>query len=185
MFGPVYCKRLRMEIDLRWIGARPVLPAPFVWAPWADTVLEDHAEVKYRSFRGELDTRIFPNLATRDGCVQLMEFIREKPGFLPSATWLIVAADGCCATVQGVREEPGIGVIQNLGVLPEYRGRGLGRALLIQALCGFRQAGLKRGRLEVSARNRRAVRLYHDVGFVHTRTFYREFVAEPAVEYSI
>lgn len=185
MSHPVYCKRLRMEVDLRWIDPVPALPSRLVWVPWDDSVLHDHAEVKYRCFQKELDARIFPNLANHDGCVQLMELIRAKPGFMPTATWLIADSHGCCATVQGVREENSVGGIQNLGVLPEYRGRGLGRMLLLKALHGFRQSGLKRARLEVSARNRPAVRLYHDIGFIAVKTLYRELVSEPEAEYSI
>jgi ribosomal protein S18 acetylase RimI-like enzyme len=173
-----------MEADLRWPDAAPALPPRFVWVPWDDAVLHDHAEVKHRSFHGELDACLFPNLATYDGCVQLMELIRGKSGFLPAATWLVAAPDGCCATVQGVRDDVSVGSIQNLGVVPEYRGRGLGRALLLRALDGFKKAGLKRARLEVSARNRRAVRLYHESGFIATKTLYRELAAEPETEYS-
>ena len=180
-----YCKRLRMEVDLRWIDPVPRLASPFVWVPWDDAVLYDHAEVKFHSFHGELDARIFPNLASRDGCVQLMELIRTKPGFLPDATWLIAGPHECCGTVQGICEANGVGAIQNLGVIPECRGNGLGRALLLKALHGFRNCGLKRVHLEVSARNRCAVRLYHEVGFISTRTLYRELAAELEEEYSI
>ena len=65
-------------------------------------------------------------------------------------------------------------MIQNLGVLPEYRGLGLGRALLLKALHGFCRLGLMRGSLEVTARNKRAVRLYHRAGFNIKKTIYRE-----------
>ena len=53
-----------------------------------------------------------------------------------------------------------IGAIQNLGVVPAYRGMGLGRALVRQALDGFYQAGLRRAYLEVTAENSAAVQLY-------------------------
>jgi ribosomal protein S18 acetylase RimI-like enzyme len=169
-----YCKRLRMEVDLRWIDPVPDLPPGFVWVPWADSVLEAHADVKWRSFRNETDSRVFPNLANLDGCVELMRVIRGREGFTPEATWLISAPGECCGTVQGVRDTSGFGMIQNLGVVPEYRGLGLGRALLLSALHGFRHKGFKRGSLEVTARNKRAVRLYHQAGFVIQKTMYRE-----------
>src|SRR5438309_10608161 len=111
MSPPVYCKRLMMVVDLRWIDPVPALPGPLMWVPWSEAVLTDHAEVKFRSFQGKLDARLFPSLATRAGCVQLMELIRDKPGFLPEATWLIAAPRECCATVQGVRDENGAGAI--------------------------------------------------------------------------
>ena len=56
--------------------------------------------------------------------------IRRKPGFLPGATWLIACAQGYVGTVQGVMDQGPIGAIQNVGVLPDFRGMGLGRALV-------------------------------------------------------
>jgi GNAT superfamily N-acetyltransferase len=171
-----YCKRFRMHIDLTWIDPVPRLPAGFHWGSWADDAIRAHADVTWRSFQGELDAEVFPNLSRREGCQQLMRVIHDMPGFMPQATWLIDGPDRCCGTIQGIRDESGLGMIQNIGVLPDYRGIGLGRSLLLKTLHGFREAGLKRACLEVSARNRRAVRLYHQTGFIVGRTFYREFM---------
>ena len=66
-----------------------------------------------------------------------------------------------------------MGAIQNLGVTPERRGQGLGRALLLRALAGFQQAGLKQAFLEVTAQNAGAIHLYQQIGFVHSRTVYK------------
>jgi hypothetical protein len=66
-----------------------------------------------------------------------------------------------------------IGAIQNLGVIPTYRGLGLGRALIRQALEGFYQAGLRRAYLEVTADNASAIRLYREVGFRRAKTLYK------------
>jgi ribosomal protein S18 acetylase RimI-like enzyme len=78
-----------------------------------------------------------------------------------------------CGTVQGIEDRFGYGAIQNLGVVPEHRGRGLGSVLLMKALEGFRRAGLKRAYLEVTAQNDGAVRLYRRLGFVKARTVYK------------
>ena len=82
-----------------------------------------------------------------------MTEMSRKSTFLPAATWLLTGPQGYIGSVQGLREHGGVGAIQNLGIVPEARGRGLGTALLLQALHGFRQAGLKYGLLEVTARN--------------------------------
>jgi ribosomal protein S18 acetylase RimI-like enzyme len=66
-----------------------------------------------------------------------------------------------------------IGAIQNLGVVPEHRGRGLGRALVHQALIGFRDSGLDRAYLEVTAENQGAVVLYRSLGFRRAKTLYK------------
>ena len=93
--------------------------------------------------------------------------------FTAAATWLIAWEGGYCGTVQGVRERNGMGAIQNLGVVAAHRGRGLGSALLLQALHGFRRAGLGRGFLEVTAQNDAAVRLYRRLGFRCRKTVYK------------
>jgi ribosomal protein S18 acetylase RimI-like enzyme len=168
-----YYKRFRMEIDLNGAILTVALPQAFVWVPWDEALLEQHAEVKYRSFIGEIDAYVFPCLGDRHGCRRLMCEIRRKPGFLPGATWLIACPEGYVGTVQGVMDYGPIGAIQNVGVIPSYRGLGLGRALVRRALAGFCQAGLNRAYLEVTAENGAAVQLYRDVGFRRSQILYK------------
>lgn len=182
--GLTYFKRYRMEIDLPgrqfpWAN----LPPGFRVIPWDDSLVGVHADTKYRSFRDEIDANVFPCLGEQSGCQRLMAEIAQKPGFLPEATWLLAAVEEgrrreYCGTVQGIRDRAGMGAIQNLGVLPAYRGRGLGTCLLLKALEGFRQAGLTRVHLEVTAENEGAIRLYRRLGFVTVKTVFK--VAEVA-----
>jgi ribosomal protein S18 acetylase RimI-like enzyme len=168
-----YFKRFRMELDLRHPRPAAELPGGFYWLPWVESLLDVHAEVKYLAFRGEMDALVFPSLADRAGCRELMSAIRERPGFCPAATWLLAGRDGCVATVQGVIDEQGHGGIQNLGVMAAYRGKGLGKSLLLKALAGFVAVGVRRAFLEVTARNEPAVRMYRDLGFRNYKTVYR------------
>ena len=168
-----YYKRLRMEIELDGPIVPAALPGRFVCVPWEESLLADHAEVKFQCFRREIDAYVFPCLGDRYGCQRLMREIRRKPGFLPGATWLIACPEGYVATVQGVMDHGPIGAIQNLGVLPDYRGIGLGRALVERALTGFHQAGLRRAYLEVTAENNAAVQLYRSFGFRRAKTLYK------------
>jgi ribosomal protein S18 acetylase RimI-like enzyme len=168
-----YYKRFRMEVDLDGSLSPPVLPRLFRWVPWSESLIDQHAEIKYLSFRDEIDAMVFPCLGDRQGCQRLMREIRRKPGFLPVATWLIAGPEGYCATVQGVMDRGPIGAIQNVGVIPSRRGLGLGRALIRQALEGFYQSGLRRAYLEVTAENDTAIRLYREVGFRRAKTLYK------------
>ncbi len=168
-----YYKRFRMEVDLGDSLPTPTLPSLFQWVGWDETLLHDHAEVKYLSFRDEIDSMVFPCLGDRHGCQRLMREIRRKAGFLPGATWLIRGPEGYVGTIQGVMDRGPIGAIQNVGVIPAYRGFGLGRALVGKALEGFYQAGLRQAYLEVTAENSRAVRLYRDIGFRRSKTLYK------------
>jgi ribosomal protein S18 acetylase RimI-like enzyme len=177
-----YFKRFKMEIDLCQAPPLPALPAGYAWVAWDPTLLEPHADVKYYSFQDEIDSCVFPSLSNRQGCSYLMREICRKSGFLAEATWLVACADGYCGTVQGVRERSGLGAIQNLGVMPLHRGRGLGRALLVRALHGFIRAGLGRALLEVTAQNGAAVRLYRSLGFRCRKTVYKAVEASPTLE---
>lgn len=168
-----YFKRFRMEIDLRVELPRPTLPIGYTWVAWNELLLERHAEVKYHCFFDEIDAVVFPSLGSRSGCLTLMREISRKPGFRPEATWLVTAPDGPCGTVQGVRERSGFGAIQNLGVTPGHRGHGIGSALLLMALHGFQQVGLKNAFLEVTADNQPAIRLYRRLGFRCRKTIYK------------
>ncbi len=168
-----YYKRFRMEIDLGGPSDPPPLPERFAWVGWDETLLDRHAEVKYLSFRDEIDASVFPCLGDRYGCQRLMREIRRKPGFLGEATWLILSPEGFIGTVQGVMDRGPIGAIQNVGVVPAYRGHGLGRALVRKALGGFIRAGLRRAYLEVTAENSSAVKLYREVGFRRAKTLYK------------
>ncbi|MFO0969633.1 MAG: GNAT family N-acetyltransferase [Gemmataceae bacterium] len=172
--APAYFKRFRMEIDLQdGVPPAPPLPEGYAWAPWSDDICDEHGETKYLAFQDEIDSYLFLSFASRDGCLNLMRDIANKIGFLPGATWLIRHGSLGVATIQGVRDRAGMGSIQNVGVLPGHRGKGLGTALLLQALHGFRQASCHKSHLEVTAQNQSAIRLYHRLGFRRRKTIYK------------
>jgi ribosomal protein S18 acetylase RimI-like enzyme len=173
-----YFKRFRMELDLRGKHFAPVfVPSGYRLVPWDPELLAEHAAAKYQSFRDEIDADIFNCLAELDGCQRLMQEISLKDGFLPEATWLAVYShDGeadCCGTIQGIRATQKYGAIQNVGITPSHRGRGVGSALIAAALSGFQQVGLTRAYLEVTAQNDRAVQLYKRLGFRRTKTLFK------------
>jgi len=177
-----------MEINFRRTKLpEPTLPEGYEWRGWHPVLTEAHSLAKWRSFDGELDAQLFASLNTLPGCRRLMSDISLRRGFVPQATWLIVQPATefrtitPCATIQGVTRGWWTGSIQNVGVVPEHRGLGLGQALVVQSLLGFRKRGLKRVSLQVTAENGPAVELYTRLGFHHTRTTYKE-IARPAVE---
>jgi len=78
------------------------------------------------------------------------------------------------ANIQGLKLADDIGAIQNVAVLPEYRRRGIGQALVQGALQGFQRAGVQRVTLEATSDNLTAVNLYDRIGFTTFRVYYRE-----------
>ena len=183
-----YFKRFRMEVDLRRdspaVGPA-TLPPGYRFVPWNEALLDVHARTKFRSFRDEIDSVVFPCLGELDGCRRLMREIRNKRGFLPDATWLVAYGRGpegmlWCGTIQTVVATGGVGTIQNIGVVPSHRGLGLGTSLIRQAMAGLRGHAVVRGSLEVTAENSRAVRLYQRLGFRRSKTVYKTVDRSPA-----
>ena len=175
-----YFRRYRMRYDLRdGPTTEPTLPSNYHFAPWSPQLLEDHASTKYRSFRSEMDANVFPCLGDENGCSRLMKEISCRQGFVPSATWLIQFKDPCegrienCGTIQGISDQVDVGSIQNIGIVPNHRSRGLGKSLLNQSLLGFAKIGIKFVTLEVTSHNTGALRLYEKMGFQIVRTVYK------------
>jgi ribosomal protein S18 acetylase RimI-like enzyme len=177
--GLVYFKRFRMEYDLAQpLPPEPRVPESYALVPWEDRLLEIHAEVKFRCFQSEMDANVFPSLGDREGCRRLMGEIVRRSGFVPQATWLLqywpqeARKPEICGTIQGVADE-GVGAIQNVGITAGHRGRGLGTALLWHSIAGFKQAGMERVYLEVTAKNSGACQLYSRLGFRQTKVVYK------------
>jgi ribosomal protein S18 acetylase RimI-like enzyme len=163
--GTMRLHRHRMEIRLTGLPPLPVLPDNLLWVPWDDSLMGIHAEVHYHSFADCIDRKMFTSFADPSGCWYTLNQIRHKSGFLPEATWLIAGAPGACGTIQCIKEGWGYGSIQNVGVIPSWRGKGLGEALVLRALYSFVAYGLRKASLEVTAENTAALRLYLRMGF--------------------
>lgn len=92
----------------------------------------------------------------------LIELLCEKCGNASFLAFLCGSAVGYVLACM----EPGCrGHIISLGVLPEYRRRGIGRALLCEALKALRRECTGRVYLEVREDNEAALRLYSSIGF--------------------
>lgn len=185
-----YVKRLEMVFDYAKTSLPDaVLPDGFFWKPWAPNLPDAHAQIIFASFRRDVDARVFPTFRNYELCSRLVRAIASKTDFVPKASWLIgreaVDAFGrkhveYCASIQGLKKNDGtLGAIQNVATLPNARRRGLGKALVLKALAGFREVGCVKTTLEATAENSVAVRMYASLGFTVARVFYVEsFVDE-------
>ena len=81
-----------------------------------------------------------------------------------------------CGAVR--RLEPGVGEVKRMYVVPDARGRGVGRAILEALGAEARALGLTRLVLETGVRQREAIALYERAGFSHIPPF-GEYVASP------
>jgi len=97
------------------------------------------------------------------------EFVRSILGAAGVLLLAVTPNDvvvGWCDIVRNPRE--GFRHVGRLGMglLPDYRQRGLGRRLVAQAIRAARDAGIERVELEVFASNERAIAFYRASGFV-------------------
>jgi ribosomal protein S18 acetylase RimI-like enzyme len=171
--GIEYFERVVMEADVRRRALAEPNPSGMRLVPWHRESLEAHSHVLARSFVQADDGRLFRRLQTLDGCRAIIREISVHPGFDPTSTFTIEDETGVLGCVQGIRRDRKVGAIQNLAVVPERRGEGVGYALLQAACRGFRDGGLRYVVLEVTADNRAALALYHRMGFAPRRRFLR------------
>lgn len=150
----------------------PSIGSSIMMLPYEPGLLHDHADALALAFSDSDDRMLFPILASREGCMELMREIARRWDFVPGATWLAMSPIGPVGTIQGLRTGP-VGMIQNVGVVPQSRGKGIGKSLLASAITGYALAGIPKVQLEVSANNEGAVRLYRDMGFTQTNELFK------------
>jgi ribosomal-protein-alanine N-acetyltransferase len=94
------------------------------------------------------------------------------------AILLVAEVDGVVVgAIAGELDATG-GGISTLGVLPEARSRGVGRALATALLDRFSAAGVSRVTLGVRADNAIAIALYESLGFVQGRRIPAYYVSD-------
>ena len=101
--------------------------------------------------------------------LEQIEHVHGKPSFDPAAIAILRNANdgmiGFCTTGIDRDPTPPIGHINLVGVLRAYRGRGLGRWLLLWGIEHLRSQGITGIELSVDAENENAAGLYRSVGF--------------------
>ena len=102
-----------------------------------------------------------------------LHWMFEEPSF-DRSLWFLAEQDGDLAGIilsRAPENEPGLGWVRILGVLPEYRNKGLGEALLRHTFAEFASRGFKAVGLGVDAENPTgAVRVYERAGMHVERT---------------
>ncbi len=180
-----------MQIDLNTEPSTPVWPEGITLRAFdPDRDLEAVAWVDREAFRDHWGFVERPF----DDDVKVLRHWMQGPDYDP-ALWLVaVARDGqggeCCVGISLNRTQadgdPEMGWVGSLGVLREYRRRGLATALLHHSFGEFYRRGRKRVGLGVDAQNLTgALRLYERVG-MHVARKYNVYEKElrPGVELS-
>ena len=156
-------RSLELEVGLVWLPepGETTLPISYPDPDEADRL----TDIQNRSFTGSWG--FSPNTT---------EEIRHALGTGDAAEGICLAMDGerpagyCWSRIQENGKGESWGRIGMVGVDPEYRGRGLGRDLLLAGLAYLRGKGLRLARLTVDSENTVACALYHSIGFTLRET---------------
>lgn len=91
----------------------------------------------------------------------------------PRGALFLARADGAAVGCIGLRpfSEP-VGELKRLYVVPAFRGRGLARALVSEAIAAARRVGCRELVLDTLASMRPAIALYESFGFERTDAYY-------------
>lgn len=155
----------------------PVLPEGVAFRAFRDDERDDWA-----AFHRVIETSFQDHFEAFS--LDLDAFVRlwaEMPTWDPSLVTFAVAGDDIAGVVVSDLLDGGdLGWLSDVGVLAPFRGRGIGRALLLKAFEDLRERGCDRVRLNVDAENTTgATRLYERVGMhVHREWLVHEKALE-------
>jgi ribosomal protein S18 acetylase RimI-like enzyme len=159
---------------------RPVRAEDRLLRPAADLGWRRYSLLRHRLFAatirrtyvGSLDC---PKLAGLRTINETIATHRHTGRFSPR-TWRLAMAGGQPVGVALVNESQGRGELVYLGVVPEARGRGIGRALVNQAIRDTAAMELPQMGLAVDVSNTPAMHLYESAGFREIRRRLAYFV---------
>lgn len=169
--------RLFMAMPL----SRPSRPAPSVFPdfeirPWLDSDYQSAAAVITAAYRGHVDAEINDQYRTLSGSLRFLNNIVRFPGCgIFDAESSFVVQDKTTRHMVGLilcsRVRHDVGHVTQVCILPEYRSRGVGEALIACTANALRKRKFSLLSLTVTEANVRAVQLYNRLGFDLRRVF--------------
>ena len=151
--------------DVRPLENETLLPPDLEWVNYGLLRHRLFAETIARTYEGSLDCPGLAGLRTMDETLAT----HKRTGVFSPRWWHVAMREGRPAGVVLLNNLEGRGEIAYLGVVPEARGHGIGRALVEQALRDTVELDLPLMGLAVDTSNAAAVRLYAAMGFKEIR----------------
>ncbi|MCX5649036.1 MAG: GNAT family N-acetyltransferase [Planctomycetota bacterium] len=145
--------------------ARAPEPKEIVWKRWTPWRRRQFARTIARTYEGSLDCPAMAGLRTAQDALAT----HRATGVFRAGAWHLALEGGEAVGVVLASEVEGRGDLVYLGVVPEARERGVGRALLGQAIRDTARMGLVTLTVAVDTENGPAWRLYAGAGFKEVR----------------
>ena len=167
--------RTRMHKDIDTWLQPPQLPAEYRLLPWHARYIDDAAKVIFQANKGTLDALLYAPFfgdspaQCRKG---LLAILAGRYGNIHQQASQIVLAKGEMVGVNLViNEDTELASVVEISVLPAFQRRGLGRALMQQAIFVLTENHYDRVELAVTKDNFPAVHLYQSLGFYSVGDF--------------
>lgn len=138
--------------------------------PTPDMVVEEVSGVNSRAMRTLIDIDLQTFSEPTFSHYTAAAFLHSGNVFTLSVAGSVI---GTCVFMR-VWDRPNEANLLSMGILPGYRGQGLGQRFLLEVLERLRCRGLLAVTLMVASDNRRARKVYTDAGFVETGVYYED-----------
>lgn len=171
-------ERIFMEWPLRkggsWEGGSDL--RGLTMRRWAENDFGPAGRLIATAYEGHLDSHINEQYRTAAGSQRFLHNIVRFPGcgyFDAESSRAVTAPGGTelAALLLCSRVREDVGHVTQICVAPEFRGRGLGNALMRECAKNLAHRGFQMLTLTVTAANESAVRLYEKLGFHGTHRF--------------
>lgn len=153
----------------------PELPADMVFEVYTESHRDEIADLVFRGNEGHVDQDVFPDFfGTPKDCKRLLENIENNRygDYKEQSSWILrhddTAIGVCLMTIRGGET----GYIPDIVIEPSYRGRGLGKAILVYSMKrqAESEASMDKINLDVTLSNN-AYYLYQSLGFQTIREY--------------
>jgi ribosomal protein S18 acetylase RimI-like enzyme len=169
----------RLFMVLQLSNAVPQTPAAFADVEirrWTEADYQPAAAVITAAYRNHVDAQINDQYHTLSGSLRFLNNIVRFPGcglFDAESSYAAVDRKGknLIGLILCSRVRNDVGHVTQVCVLPEYRSRGIGEALLAATSANLRKRGFSMLSLTVTEANAGAVALYRRLNFESKRVF--------------
>ncbi|MDQ7824760.1 MAG: GNAT family N-acetyltransferase [Candidatus Eremiobacteraeota bacterium] len=168
-------ERCTMERDLMEVPEERDLPSGMEIVPLKEGYFWRCAEALYRAGKDSIDNVIRPGVfATPWACFSFLNHIKRNMfgAFDCAMSFVAREKEKVAGAIFGTLRPHGDGFMPALFVDPRYQGKGVGSALTVALLRKFKEMGLPRISLCVTASNMNAIGLYRRLGFEVTARFF-------------
>lgn len=160
-------ERVVMSFDLRGNLPEPIVPSAYELIPWSDDHVESVVQLIYDANAGTVDQFVYPEMKTLEGTSRMVQAVRggATASFDEEASPIVLYDRAPCGALLFTRPAADEGFIAEMAVAKAHQRKGLGKALLTQALLTAQGQGVKLVKLGVTRENIPAVNLYRQLGF--------------------